>query len=82
MMIQHAFTGAWVDRLTGDRHSFAVDYAAYWTEGGRAPRISDYGLPPAAGTAIMSRVQTFCRAEELATKAAEFYDKAIAEGSF
>lgn len=81
MVIQHAFA-AWVDRLTGDRHSFAVDFAAYWTEGGRAPRISDYGLTTVAGHAIMQRVQTFCRAEELATKAAEFYDKAIAEGSF
>jgi len=81
MMIQHAFA-AWVDRLTGDRHSFAVDYAAYWTEGGRAPRIADYNIQPATGHAIMQRVQTFCRAEELAVKAAEYYDKAIAEGRF
>lgn len=32
----------WMDRLSGEAHSYACDYAAWWTEGGRQPDVASY----------------------------------------
>lgn len=72
----------WIDTLTSNRHSFAVDYAAYWLDGGHAPIISHYELPTKVGWSIMQRVQQLSRPIEADARAAAYYDKAIAEGTF
>lgn len=31
-----------IDKLKGQAHSYACDYAAWWLEGGREPNVDDY----------------------------------------
>ncbi len=35
-------TATWIDRLEGEAHSYACDYAAWWLEGGREPEVGNY----------------------------------------
>lgn len=31
-----------LDKLQGEAHSYALDYVAWWMEGGREPKVDDY----------------------------------------
>lgn len=31
-----------IDKLSGSAHSYALDYVAWWMEGGREPKVDDY----------------------------------------
>jgi len=35
-------TALWINRLSGEAHSYACDYAAWWLEGGREPNVLNY----------------------------------------
>ena len=32
----------WIERLNGEAHGYAVEYMAWWCEGGREPKVDGY----------------------------------------